>query len=396
VRILLLTHRIPYPPDKGDKIRSFHLLEALSREHDVRLITHADDPRDVAHLAELRRRCRAASVHPRGFWARTLASVGALISGRPLSFARFHAAAAAREVTEALMTDVPDVIVVFSAQPAEYLPSDLSIPVVVDLVDVDSEKWGALAVRSSGLVRWIYAREQRLVAAFERRLAERGFRIALVTEGEAEAFRRKAADAAVTVVPNGVAVAAPSLAARSPGTLVFVGAMDYAPNVEAASLAAREVMPLVLREHPGVRLRIVGRHAGRGVRALQALPGVEVPGEVESVTAELSTATIALIPLRVVRGVPNKLLEAFAHGLPVVTTPMALDAIDARPGEHALAAVGPDGLADAVRSLLRDPALRERLGSAGRRFVLERFRWERFDAAMLDLVKGATAEEART
>jgi sugar transferase (PEP-CTERM/EpsH1 system associated) len=396
VRILLLSHRIPFPPDKGDKIRSFHLLEALASRHEVRLITHADDPRDLRHVPELRARCKSVTVYSRSRAGRSLSSARAFVAGRPLSFARFHDARAAREVRDALATDPPDVVVVFSAQPAEYLPARVPVPVIVDLVDVDSEKWSSYAAAARGVLRAVYLRELRLVRAFERRLVERGFRICVVSDREAALFRRVVADVPVDVIPNGVDVSDAPLRRVQPGVLLFSGAMDYAANEEAAAIGARSVMPLVRSRVPEAKLRIVGRHPGRAVRALARLPGVEVTGEVASVGTELERAALSLLPLRVVRGIPNKILESFAYGVPVVATTQALDAVGARNGEHALASDTPEGLAGAAVSLLEDGSLAARIGAAGRDLVRERFRWDRFESGFLAMVADVARKAART
>jgi polysaccharide biosynthesis protein PslH len=397
VKILFLSHRIPYPPDKGDKIRSFRLLEALASRHDVRLVTHADDPRDLKHVPELLRRCRTASVYPVSAAQRVARSLGALLSGRAVSFAKFHDRRAAREVRAILEADPPDVVVVFSAQPAEYLPEGLDIPVVIDLVDVDSEKWATYASSARGLMRWIYGREARLVRAFERRLAGLGSRISVATEREAALFRQAVSPRGVAAVPNGVDLGPRTAAgARVPGLMVLAGAMNYAANEEAAVLAAREVLPLVRKQAPDATLRIVGRNPGRTVRALGRLPGVTVTGEVPAMAPELERAEVSLVPLRLVRGLPTKVLESFAHGIPVVATSEVLAAVGAEAGVHALGADDAAGLAEAAALLLQDAALRDRIGEAGRSLASERFRWDRFESGMLGLVEDVVHAGARS
>jgi sugar transferase (PEP-CTERM/EpsH1 system associated) len=396
VRVLFLSHRVPYPPDKGDKIRSFRLLEALTKHHDVRLVTHADDSRDLRHVGELRKRCRSVSIHPAPASVRALRSARALFTGRALSFARFHDPAAARDVREILASDPPDVIVVFSAQPAAYVPAGTAAPIVADLCDVDSEKWAGYARGGRGVRRWIYERECRIVRAFERKLADLAARVSVATEREAATFHATVSSRPVAVIPNGVEIP-PAAAGRdpAPGLLVFAGAMDYAANVEAAGIAARAVLPLVRREVPGATLRIVGRNPAREVRSLASLPGVEVTGEVASVAAELGRAEASLVPLRIVRGLPNKVLESFAQAVPVVASPAVLEALGATAGEHALAADDPAGMAAAAVRLIRDRGLARRVGQAGRDLAAERFRWDRFENDMLALVEEAAGQKAR-
>jgi polysaccharide biosynthesis protein PslH len=389
VRVLFLSHRIPFPPDKGDKIRSYRLLEALAARHEVRLITHADDPRDTRHLPALLELCRKASVYPASGAARLWRSAAALLRGRPISFARFYDRKASEEVRHAIETDRPDVIVVFSAQPAEYLPEDTGVPVVVDLVDVDSEKWSAYAESAKGPMRWIYRREARLVRAFERKLAARAARVSVATDREAAEFHASVSGREVSTVWNGVEIRSREDAPRTSGLLVFCGAMDYEPNAGAASFAARSVLPLVQASAPHARLRIVGRNPGRAVRALARLPGVEVTGEVPDVGPEMARAEVSLLPLRIVRGVPNKVLESFAYGVPVVATPAVLAAVGAEAGKHALAAEDAAGLASCAIRLIEDATLRRRIGEGGRELATGRYRWDRFQSGMLGLLEEA-------
>ena len=176
MRVLFLSHRIPYPPDKGDKIRSFRLLEALAQRHEVRLITHADDPRDLKHLPELcsSSAARRASTRRRAS-ARLWRSAAALLRGRAdLVRAVPRPPRRARGAAMRSRPSRPTSSSCSRRSRPSTCPRTLGVPVVVDLVDVDSEKWAAYAESRAGPMRWIYRREARLVRAFERTLAERG------------------------------------------------------------------------------------------------------------------------------------------------------------------------------------------------------------------------------
>ncbi len=395
MRVLLLVHRVPYPPDKGDKIRSFRIMEALCEHHEVHLLTHADDTADLAFVGELEKRCRSVHVVPISAVQSKGRMAAALFRGEALSVAHF----VDRRTTvlvENLITGIdPELIVVYSSQPVRYLPAKLNVPVIVDLVDVDSEKWRAYADDSFGPMRWLYRREARVVRELEKEIVRRGYRVVVVSEREADAFRAAVAQVDVSVIPNGVDAprsVAPG-ASRDENLILFVGAMDYTANVEAVRRAAMEVLPLIRTRRPSARFRIVGRNPTRAVRALAELPGVEVTGAVASVAPHLEAAAVSLVPLRVSRGIPNKVLEAFAHGVPVVSTGDVARAVSATDGEHLLVAERDEDLAAATVRLLEDAPLRDRIGTAARTFVTGHYRWDRMVSAFQALASETATQE---
>lgn len=378
-RILYLVHRMPYPPDKGDKVRSYHLLRHLAARHEVLLGTFVDDPQDAPHVATVGQWCaevKAVRLHP----ARArIASLAGLARGEPLTLAYYRDAALSDWVRS--RRDV-DAVVVFSSSMAQYA-EDFPGPVLVDFVDVDSAKWTDYAKAHRWPMSWLYRREGAQLLAYERRVAARVRRSFFVTEKEAGLFTGLAPECAprVQAVGNGVDTGffAPEPARASPFDageipLVFTGAMDYWPNADAVIWFVQQMLPALRRRFPALRLSIVGRNPTPAVQAL-AGDAVRVTGTVPDVRPWLQHAAVVVAPLRLARGIQNKVLEAMAMARPVVAAATCTEAIDATPGLHLAAATEPGQYVDAVAALLADPARARAMGEAARRCVEQRYGW---------------------
>jgi len=253
------------------------------------------------------------------------------------------------------------------------------VPAVVDLMDVDSQKWLDYAAARRGPKAWLYRLEAARLARLEKELAAGAGALTLVSEAEARLFRRSCPGAPVHAVKNGVDLDyfAPPALAEEEATCVFVGALDYFPNIDAAVWFCREAWPEVRRARPEARLRLVGRRPDPEVLALGGLPGVEVVGQVPDVRPHVARAALSVVPLRIARGIQNKVLESLAMSKATVVSPQALAGVGARPGEDVAVADGPAEWAAAVLGLFGDPARRRRLGASGRAFVEEHHHWER-------------------
>jgi sugar transferase (PEP-CTERM/EpsH1 system associated) len=276
-----------------------------------------------------------------------------------------------------------DAVVVFSSSMAQYA-RDFKVPVLVDFVDVDSAKWTDYAGAHRWPLSWLYRREGEKLLAFERGLAQRSARSFFVTEKEADLFRRLAPECAprVEVMSNGVDAGyfAPEASRASPfaaGELavVFTGAMDYWPNVDAVTWFALDMLPRLRERWPGLRFHIVGRSPNDAVRAL-ASDAVSVSGTVPDVRPYLQHAAVVVAPLRLARGLQNKILEAMAMGRPVVAAQECAEAIGAEPGRELVAAADADTFVHAVSALLAEPQRAAALGTAGRHRVLLDYSWD--------------------
>lgn len=392
--LLYLVHRIPYPPNKGDKIRSFHVLTALASRYRVHLGTFIDAPEDREHAQALQRYCAswfAAPIDP--FWRR-IRSLQGLLSGKPLTEEFYRHAPLSDWCGRVLREQRIERIVTFSSSMAQFA-LDLPAPArrVMDFCDIDSEKWRQYASHRRGPSAWIYRREAQQLERLERDIARQFDVSVFVSEREAEAFRAIAPESAdrIRAIRNGVDLEYfdPATAhVRPPGCeqpyVVFTGAMDYWANVEGVTWFADEVWPIVLAAMPDARFVIVGSRPAPAVLSLAARRGVTVTGSVPDTRPYLAHAHAAVTPLRVARGVQNKVLEAMAMERVIVTSSAAVQGIDEQPPQDVLVADDATEFAQRVTTALRAPARR----SAGnRRYVTDRFHWSRSLDTFLQLVE---------
>jgi len=384
--ILFLVHRAPWPPDRGDRIRSWHMFEALAKLAPVHVAALADNAADAAIAREkMAPLCKTLAVEVREV-SRPVALAGAVLRGEPVSNRLFRNAALAEHVGALLALRTVTHIVAFSGQMAQYLPADFAGRVLMDFVDVDSAKFATYAEQDKRQpLNWVHAREARKLGAFEAQVARTVDASLFVSEAEAALFRRQSGLGTDTVhaVENGIDTGRfdPALALDEAGEgegplAVFTGQMDYRPNIDAVQWFVAEVLPIVRKAHPAARFAIVGRAPADEVRALAALPGVSVTGEVPDVRPWLAAADAVVAPLLLARGVQNKLLEAMAMARPVVASAAAATGIDATPGEHLLVANDPEAMAAAVVRLFDEPAAAAQMGRAARERMIARYGWD--------------------
>jgi sugar transferase (PEP-CTERM/EpsH1 system associated) len=382
--ILFLAHRIPYPPDRGDKIRSWNILKHLGTLARVHLACFADDAADAAHLPGLRSAMGGnlgeAHVEVRRK-SKFAAAAEALRDGKPVSLTAFDSAALRRFVDRMLDRDDIDTLFVFSGQMAQFVPAGARQRFIMDFVDMDSAKFAAFG--GKGPMRWIHQREATRLLEFEREVAMRAGASLFVSPAEAGLFQRQTGAANVHSVSNGIDLGYYSPAAdferlpvQEEPLLVFTGQMDYRPNVEAVVQFADKVLPIVLEARPEVRFVIVGRKPASAVRKLADRPNVTVTGAVPDVRSWLAAADIAVAPLGIARGIQNKVLEAMAMGRPVVASAAAFEGINAIPGRDLIVTDRPESQAWHILDLLAHPKDATEIGAAARRRMESRYRWE--------------------
>ncbi|HEY2618635.1 MAG TPA: TIGR03087 family PEP-CTERM/XrtA system glycosyltransferase [Acetobacteraceae bacterium] len=380
--LLFLSHRIPYPPDKGDKIRAWNVLRHLARTHRIHLGCFIDDPADRQHLAVLDAHCADFTCLPLDPRTQRLKALLRTRPGRPLSLGYFQDRRLQRWVDAKLGDGTIDSVYVFSSAMAGYVLHAKAVRRVLDMVDVDSEKWTAYAETARFPSRNIWAREGRTLLAFERLAAARFDHSLFVSEHEWQRFVALAPEAAqrTSWVSNGVDFDyfSPSHDLASPfagegADLVFTGRMDYRPNIDAVQWFARDVMPVLRRRVPAARFWIVGAAPTGDVRALAGLPGVEVTGRVADTRPYLAAADVVVAPLRIARGIQNKLLEAMAMARPVVATPEAFQGVRAEPGRDILLASGVDETVQRIADVL--DGRHATMGPAARRAVEAAHQW---------------------
>ncbi len=391
--LLFLAHRIPFPPDRGDKIRGFHILQYLAKRTQVHLVAFADDAADYDPPAAFTDMLASCTILPRGK-SQKRAAVEALASGKPVSLTAF-ASPAMQAAVDRIVPQVSGTYC-FSGQMAQYLPAK-GPPVVMDFVDVDSAKFAGFADDARGPMRWMMRREARLLGAFEHEIAARVSASLFVSEAEAALFRDGGANGQILAVENGIDSVtfdpAAAFADRAGGTrsgetplIVFTGQMDYRPNIDAVTWFARDILPLV-RQHRAAHFAIVGRAPPPAVQAL-AGDHVIVTGAVDDVRGWVAAADVCVAPLKLARGIQNKVLEAMAMARPVVASTAAAEGIDH--ADTIRVASSTQAFAEQILALLDAPQTAARLGSAARAQVIARYGWDA-RLAPLDALLGLTA-----
>lgn len=332
MRVLFLTHRLPYAPNRGDRIRAFHIARTLAPMVDLDIVSLAHDAEEhnqAGRLEALGARVTAVRVpHARNYAQGLLHLAG----DRPLTHVLLDAPGLTATLDRIVAQRPPDVVLAFCSGMARFaLEEPLSrFPLIVDLVDVDSQKWAALARSSRWPMRAIYEREARHLAEFERKMAAAAVATVVVNDRERDALRPLAPDARIAVVANGIDLR-PLTPQHAPGErpiVVFCGVMNYTPNVEGARWFCEHVWPAVRARRPDAELLLVGSSPTRAIRRLHsAANGIEVTGTVDDVRPYLWRSAVAIAPLQTARGVQNKVLEALGAGLPAVVSAQVFDGL---------------------------------------------------------------------
>jgi len=406
--ILFLAHRVPFPPNRGDKIRSAHLLKALLELGPVHVGCFTETAQDVAALDELGA-CAASFCAPARRKPLAIAGLEALAARKPVSLTAFYNRKLAAWVHHTCAQRPISTIFVFSGQMGQYVPESFSGRVVVDLCDVDSVKFEGYA--KAGERVWLNRREGRLLAVEEERLAKRADATLLISEAEASLFTQRLSNPSETrieVIGNGIDASLfdpakvsphPDLEASEGPHFVFTGQMDYRPNEQAALWAIDELLPHLRQRWCCAQLHIVGRSPTAKLLDRRGTDGVTVWGEVPDVKPYLAGAHCVIAPLLIARGVQNKVLEAMAMARPVLLTREAATGIDARDGEHwVVCEADPAAMIAKVEPIVQSSAKRETMGKAARDYVMRHHAWDAKLAKLAELIapdKGKATLEAR-
>jgi len=411
MKILYLAHRIPYPPNKGDKIRSFNEIKYLSQRHEIHLACLADDSKDLKYENDLKRFCKSTNVVLINLKMVKLKSSFYLFSKKPLSVPYFYSRKLQRSVDQLLSTNHYDAVFCFSSPMAEYVFRSRSLvsgclklekslvkgsPVtsyqklasrnqklIMDFVDVDSDKWGQYSKHARFPMSWVYALEGRRLADYERKVAETFDHSIFVTEAEAKIFRNKNLHIKnITAISNGVDLdyfsptvsQHPSTINQQP-VIVFTGVMNYFANVDGVVWFTKEILPLIRKEIPEIRFYIVGRNPTKEVLSLALDSSVTVTGYVPDTREYLKMAAVVAAPLRIARGIQNKVLEAMAMGIPVVATPQAFEGVEAEPGRDLILGGDVRKIAEGVIGLVKEGSLRKSIGDNARRIIEKNYCW---------------------
>jgi sugar transferase (PEP-CTERM/EpsH1 system associated) len=376
LKILFLSQRVPYPPNRGDKITTWRIIERLRRDHEVTCVAFAHDQADRDGAEELKQM---------GFPIRTvdlnqkvakIRSLPLLLTNKPLTLGVFGSKELQRIVDELAVDS--DLAYAFSSSMGAFLLPHNNLRRVMHFAELDSDKWHQYVERTKPPMSWVYAREWRTLLAFERDIAHKVENNVFCTPLEQTIFDKEIPGAPSVVLRNGVDLEyyQPAPEQAEANHIVFTGVMDYFPNVDGCQWFANEILPEVRKAIPDVRFTIVGSHPTPDVEQLAQLPGVEVTGFVDDTRDYLRRATLSVAPLRIARGIQNKVLEALAMGLPTIGSTCATQGTGGTADEHFLVEDTLEGQIRAVIELLRDRTRADELARAGRKFVEDNYDWE--------------------
>ncbi|MGA0060943.1 MAG: TIGR03087 family PEP-CTERM/XrtA system glycosyltransferase, partial [Planctomycetota bacterium] len=358
--VVFLSQRVPHPPDRGDRISTSHLLRHFREEGcRIRIGCFAEDDRDERSADELRSFAAEVCCPRIEPGKRRLWSLRGLLTGEPLTLPYFRHHELRCAIDRWMREDPPDLVFLYSSSMGQYVEAYPRPLRVMHFAELDSDKWAQYAAKSGLAGRFIYGREARELLKYEQRIARAFDTSLVVSDVERELFRKLIPDVDPIVIPNGVEVGHFTSAGdgmREPHTVVFTGVMDYEPNVDGVLWFAESCWPQLRAEFPDARFLVVGNRPTAAIQALDGRHGITVTGWVETTPPYFDRATVAIAPLRLARGLQNKVLEAMSMGLPVVATQKASQGLGQVPADTLSVADDPAAITSEVRRLWKDPA----------------------------------------
>ncbi|MFN0243666.1 MAG: TIGR03087 family PEP-CTERM/XrtA system glycosyltransferase [Planctomycetota bacterium] len=395
MRILFLSQRVPYPPNRGDKITTWRLVERMKRHHDVTAIAFAHNEADFAAARELTEEKGIPTIaFAYDDRAKKLASLPLLLGRTPLTLGVYGSKELQRRVDDEMRS--ADMAYAYSSSMGAFLEPHADRPRVMHFGELDSDKWRQYAETASFPMSWVYRREARTLLEFESRVARSFHTNVVCTPLEQQIFERQIPGATARVLRNGVDLEYyhPALNTPDPDEIVFTGVMNYFPNVDACRFFVEDVLPIVRQSRPLAHFTIIGSQPTRDVVRLAQVPGVRVTGFVNDTRDHLRKAVVSVAPLRIARGIQNKVLEAMAMGLPVVGTTPATQGVDGASGRDYLVADDAHSFAHAVVELLEKPDDARALGERARTFVEAHYDWEVVFRPLDDILASCASKTA--
>jgi sugar transferase (PEP-CTERM/EpsH1 system associated) len=378
MRLLFITSRLPYPPNRGDRLRVFNFIRSLSKDHEIHLLSFISSEAESQHIGPLKEYCQQIDTVTMSAAQSTFAVIKNIWRKFPLQ-ALYYRSDDMRDLIDRTLTENSfDAVYVHLFRMAPYLENHEDIYRIVDLTDVISQEI-IHSIPYRGLIsRLIYSFECPRIERYECWIARHFEETWLISDYDFSVLAANCPGANIKVVRNGVDtnVFFPTNQPEIPNNIILVGHMGVFHNIDAATFLAKEILPKVRAMIPDVNLKIVGAAPNSRVRALESIPGVEVTGFISDLNAALNQAVVFVAPLRFSAGVQNKVLEALAAGKPVITTSLVNAGLGAIPGRDLLIADGAQETTNAIFNLLRNENLRKNLGQSARKFVLQHYRWD--------------------
>jgi sugar transferase (PEP-CTERM/EpsH1 system associated) len=393
MKIFFVAQRVPFPPDRGDKIATFNEVRHLAQSHEVHVFCLADGDADLENVEGLREIATGVTAVRLSRMRARARALFALGTGRAFTEGYFNERELHRAIQQRYRELQPDVVLVYSSGMAQYADRLKNVPRVMQFGDLDSLKWQQYALSASYPMKWVYDTEAKRLLAYERHIAK-SFDLSLMcTEAEKTDFEKLIPGARVSCVANGVDLDyfRSNGVEKKPGSLVFTGVMDYLPNVDGVVWFAEEILPRVREQVPSATFTICGSRPSSRIESLGSQAGVIVTGRVPDVRPYLDAAEVAVVPLRMARGIQNKLLEAMSMGLPCVTTSRAWRGVDTTEGQGVVVVDDPAKFAGAVVALLQNDERRRESGRQARHAVERDYSWgpqlARLEAVLADVTR---------
>ncbi len=388
MNISFICPRIPYPPNRGDKIRSYNIIKYLASKHNIFLFSLIEKEEEKKHKETLETFINYVytdSIHPT---YKKIYSFFSLFQKFPISVRYFYSNKIQNALDDVIRNYYIDIIFCFCSTTAEYIfrsqyrhQLKKKALWIMDLVDVDSEKWLDYSKCKKLPLSLIYSFEAKFLSKYEKKILDDFDNILIISEQERKILSNKYKSNKIFVMPNGVDLDFfiedyHSHLKKTGPTIVFTGVMNYWPNIDGVTWFVKKILPPIKEKYPNITLYIVGSNPPPIVKALSAIKGVQVTGYVKDVRDYISIADISIVPLRIARGLQNKVLEAMAMGKAVVTTSVALDGINARPNRDIVVADNPDVFSKKILDILNSPSLGKEIGRNARQFIERHFSWE--------------------
>lgn len=378
MKILFICHRFPFPPQRGGKIRPFNIIKHLSKEHVVTVASPVRSKKEADVGVGLRDYC---SSYVMNIITKPMAAVNVLknlATNQPSSMGYFYSRSLSKRILERIDETEFDLIFVHCSSVAQYVEKVSGIPKILDFGDMDSQKWTIYGKVRRFPLNMVYAIEGKRLQQAEAELAKKFDYCTCTTLEEMKTLESYNVGAQTDWFPNGVDTEffKPTNEPYEPGTICFIGRMDYYPNQECMLDFCTNTLPLIKEKRPDLKLFIVGASPSGEIRRLGTIPGVFVTGSVPDVRPYVWKCAVNVAPLNIARGTQNKILESLAMGVPTIASTQAATGIDAVPGEHFVTASSPQEYADAVLRLLSDSGERQRYSEAGRARMLSNHGWE--------------------
>ena len=395
-KLLYLVHRIPYPPNKGDKIRSYHWLKGLAEYYEIYLGTFVDDENDWQYVDHLNEYCKDVHIEKLEPGKAKIKSLRGLLTGEALTIPYYASQSIQQWVRQTVEKENIADMLVFSSSMAQFIDDETysNHHRVVDFVDMDSDKWIQYAEKKQWPMSWVYQREAKTLLDYEKHIAKKFNKSLFVSSKEAELFSQKIADASVSVdfVNNGVdtnyfkvseSFNNPYLTGDK--VIVFTGAMDYWANVDAVLWFVEHIFPKVKQQLPEAKFVIVGSKPAPEVVALGSKENITVTGFVDDVRPYIQYANVAVAPMRIARGIQNKVLEAMSMGKSVLTSAQGLEGIHANVGEDLVLCASDDKWVSEIIRLINKPDLD--MQKNARDCVVDHYSWRSNILKLVDCFK---------